>query len=432
MFILYNLFFILAAPVWVPWMLWRTSRRKEKPNWAQRLGRYPMKPRLDRRRIWFHAVSVGEVLAALPILRELRRRLPGFEIVLSVTTSSGHQTAREQADGLFDHLVYFPIDTTRYQFFAMASVRPAAVAIMETELWPNFLWAAKAFDARTLIVNGRISDRSFPRYRALSFLFRGVLGMVDRRLMQTSVDAERIRAIGGGEAEVFGNVKFDQALEGVGADAGALRCELGIPADAPVVVIGSTRGDDEERLVLDAIREVGPERAWYVHAPRHLERADALTEMAESVCGRDRVARRSKGQTGRYLILDTYGELAKVYGIADVVVIGGGFANHGGQNLVQALAHGKPVIHGPHMHNFREVAEMAAKAGATEVAASASELAAAVTRLLAEPERRAQMGEAAAALVRSGAGAARRYAEAIAAEAEAMIEEEERTKVRRR
>lgn len=431
MFILYNLFFLLAAPIWVPWMLWRTSRRKEKPNWAQRVGRYPMKARLDRRRIWFHAVSVGEVVAALPILRELRRRLPDFEIVLSVTTSSGHQTAREQAEGLFDHLVYFPIDTTRYQFFAMASVRPAAVAIMETELWPNFLWAAKAFDARTLIVNGRISDRSFPRYRALSFLFRGVLGMVDRRLMQTQIDAERIRAIGGGEAEVFGNVKFDQALEGVDVDPAALRSELGIPPDEPVVVIGSTRGEEEERLVLDAVREIGPERAWFVHAPRHLERADALAELAASVCGRDAVARRSRGESGRYLILDTYGELAKVYAVADVVVIGGGFANLGGQNLVQALAHGKPVVHGPHMHNFREVAEMAARAGATEIAATASELAAAVTRLLDDPARRAKMGEAAAELVKSGAGAAKRYAEAIAAEAEAMIEEEERMKARR-
>lgn len=412
MFLLYNLLLTLLAPVWATWMWIRASRRAEKPNWKERFGDLPILPKKGARRVWFHAVSVGEVVAAMPILRGLRARDPGAEIVLSVTTSSGHQTAREKAQGLFDHLVYFPIDVARFQLAGMLRVKPRVVAIMETELWMNFLWAAKTVGARTMVVNGRISDRSFRRSRRLAFFYRPLLRMVDRVLAQGETDADRFRALGAQGVEVFGNCKFDQALEGLDADPAAWRQELGLEVGLPVVVVGSTRGADEEALVIEAVGQVGLDAIQVVHAPRHLER---VPELAPAVAARfGSVARRSKGERGGYLILDTYGELAAAYSTADVAVVGGGFGPYGGQNLIQPLALGKPVVHGPHMHNFRDAAEAAAVAGATLVAGDAPELAAHLRALAGDPVRRAAMGEAAKRMVEASRGASERYAQAIA------------------
>jgi 3-deoxy-D-manno-octulosonic-acid transferase len=411
-FILYNFLLTILAPLWVPWMLVRAKSRKEAPNWAERQGNYNLSRRPDNKRIWLHAVSVGEVVAAMPILRELRNTVPDYEIVLSVTTSSGHRTAREQTAGLYDHLVYFPIDIARFQLSAMQRVQPAVVAIMETELWMNFLWAAKVFEARTLLINGRISDRSFPRSKSLKFFYKALLKNMDRCLMQTEKDAERIKILGAKSAEVFGNCKFDQAVEGLDADPVAWRTDLGLDPTKPVVVIGSTRGDDEEDLVLEAIKAVGLDKCSVIHAPRHLERVPEISQKVRAELGD--CGLRSRGEHSRYMLLDTYGELAKVYSVADVVVIGGGFSNQGGQNLLQPLAHGKPVLHGPHMQNFREVAEAARDAGASLECATPTELADAITRLLGDPSERARMGAAASTLVNSNLGASRRYAEAIA------------------
>lgn len=408
MFLLYNLVLTLTSLIWAPWMFWRASRRQEKPVWKERCGDYAFRLDRERTRIWVHAVSVGEVVAVMPVLRALRVKDPSAQIVLTVTTSSGHQTAREKASGLYDHLAYFPIDVARFQLAAMARVRPDVVAIMETELWLNFLWAAKAVGARTMLVNGRLSDRSFPRARAFRWFYRPLLRMVDRVLAQTDRDRDRFMALGAVDAETFGNCKFDEALEVAGTGADAWRETLGLGPDLPVVVVGSTRGEDEERLVIEALAGLAGSRCRVVHAPRHLERAEALAAAAGGV-------RRSLGQTGDYLILDTYGELGQVYGVADLVVIGGGFANHGGQNLLQPLAHGKPVLHGPHMQNFADVTRAAADAGATRTCASAAELRTAVLDLLDDPQTRLRMGDAARTFVAAHAGASERYAAAILA-----------------
>lgn len=411
MFLLYNILLTLLSPIWVPWMWFRARARKEPPHWAERIGDYDLPPAQGRPRVWFHAVSVGEVVAATTILEQLRAVLPTHEIVLSVTTSSGHRTAEEKGAGLFDHLVYFPIDVARFQLAAMQRVRPEVVAIMETELWMNFLWAAKVFDARTLLINGRISDRSFRRSRRVGFFYRALLAKMDRCLMQSEEDARRIRELGATNPEVFGNCKFDQALKGLDADPAHWRTELGLDPTRPVIVVGSIRAE-EFSFLAEAIEAVGHGPQWVI-APRHLEKADDLAQTLGDTC-----ARRSKGDKGSdRLILDSYGELDLVYAVADVAIVGGGFANLGGQNLLQPLAHGKPVLHGPSMQNFRDVAAMAERAGATRVCATPGELAGAVKQLLTDPATRAKMGAAAAELVRANAGASRRYAEAIAAEA---------------
>jgi 3-deoxy-D-manno-octulosonic-acid transferase len=411
--LLYNALLTLLMPIWLPWTWFRARRRKEQPNWDERFGNFAIQPS-SKRRIWFHTVSVGEFVAAKPILKELRVALPEHEIVVTVTTSSGHQTARESEAGLFDRLFYFPLDSARFQLAAMQRVQPEVVAVMETELWMNFLWAAKVFSARTVLVNGRISDGSFPRARRIGFYYRRLLADLDRALMQTEEDAARIESLGAKSAEILGNCKFDQANEAA-ADPMEWRAKLGITGDKPVVVVGSTRGELEEAMVIEAIRLAGLDRATVIHAPRHLERAPALAEAAKSAFGS--VALRSLGEAGPYIVLDTYGELGSIYSLADIAIIGGGFANLGGQNLFQPLAQGKPVLHGPHMQNFRDVAQAADSVGAARICSTADELAAALTDLLDHPDLRESMGSAARQLVEQNLGASRRYAAAIAEEA---------------
>ena len=406
----YNVLLILLCLLWVPWMIWRAARRKEKPNWRQRTGDLPLEsPKKGVRRAWIHAVSVGEVLAARPILKEIRKLDPELEIVLSTTTSSGQAAARDNAEGLFDHLVYFPIDVPRFVIAAMIRVRPRVVAIMETELWMNFLWAAKQFRATTILVNARVSNRSFPRSMRIRPYYRVLFSNLDRAMAQTKTDAARLKALGFAEPEVVGNCKFDGAFDDTGHEKD-WRAELGIPADAKVVVVGSTRSEREEQLVLGALKAADLD-LWIVHAPRHIESAPRLGALYKTRFGE--VAFRSKGETGKCLVLDTYGELAGVYSIADVVVLGGSFDDLGGQNILQPLAHGKPVIHGPHMQNFQEAAAAAAEARAAITARNEQELTDWLKRLFQSEAVRAIMGSAATALIQENLGASRTYAEAI-------------------
>lgn len=406
---IYNLLITILAPIWVPWMLIRVWRRKEPVKWQERYGNYEIPTTKSDDRIWIHAVSVGEVVAAQPILVELRKALPDVEIVLSVTTSSGHQTAREQLEGLFDHLVYFPMDVARFCLAALSRVRPRVVGIMETELWFNFLWTCDAMGVTTSLINGRISDSSFRRKRTFGFMYRPIVKLLDHALMQTKNDAERFKALGGPEPEVTGNAKFDQARQEAAGDRDKWRQEIGAGKDDFVIVVGSTRDEHEERLAAGAIMDAFPDlqNVRVVHAPRHLERADAVAALYPAV------GRRSKGEKSPVLLLDTYGELAPIYAAADVAVVGGGFSDLGGQNLIQPLAHGAPVIHGPHMSNFRAAATEAMSCGASRSVESQSELTEALKELRDNEKMRRHMGSAARQMVDHHSGAAKRIADRL-------------------
>lgn len=406
MLVIYNLLLTLLSPVWGPWMLLRARQRGAGPDWKERTGDYDFRWTKGTRRVWLHAVSVGEVVAALPILRELRERMPDHEIVLSVTTTSGQETAVSKAEGLYDRLVYFPIDILRFAMAALTRVRPEVVVIMETELWPNFLWAARQLEARVVIANARLSDRAWPRARRLRFFYRWMLGHVDRVLAQSEGDAERFRALGAGAVEVVGNVKFDEAA-GLVTDRAGWRARLGIADEAFVVMVGSLRAE-EFALVLPSL--TGLRDVTVVVAPRHLEKTDELLALLPDA------GRRSMGGTGAsgLLVLDTYGELGEAYAAADVAVIGGGFADLGGQNPLQALAHGVPVVFGPHMRNFRDIAALAVSSGAA-LACDAATLLPLVDELRGDRERLKGMGEAAQRLVTEHSGAAARVGTVVAA-----------------
>lgn len=399
-------------------MLWRTSKRKEKPDWDQRTGSYskfvPGKPKGEKR-IWFHAVSVGEVVAALPILREIRRLSPKTKILLSVTTTSGHQTASEKAAGLYDWLVYFPLDLARFQLYAMARVRPNVVAIMETEFWMNFLYNANSFEAKTLLINGRVSDRSFKNSVPIRWFYKSLMRYFDRCLVQSETDKSRIEAYDGKHVEVLGNCKFDQAVEAQTASRPEVLSDFSIDESEKVVVIGSTRSELEESLVIEALTQLKKAGLQFrvIHAPRHIERSDNIVKLAEAT-GVWKVGQRSLSTQGDYLVLDTYGELSKVYTIATIAIIGGGFDKLGGQNLIQPLGLGVPVIHGPNMFNFKDSSEQAVRAGASvSVEPTVAALKTAVEQMLNDEALRLSMSEKAKTLVAENTGASTRYAQAI-------------------
>lgn len=411
MIVLYNVLLVLLSPLWVPWMYLRAKRRKDAVNWGERAGSYSIEPPKGRNRIWVHAVSVGECIAAEPVLKELRDLAPELEIVLSVTTSSGHVTARTRLEGLHDHLVYFPIDVPRFVMNGLIRVQPKVIVIMETEIWPNFLWMARSLEFQTAIINGRVSDRSYGRIKYVKPFYKGALKSLDYAFMQSETDAQRIASLGASRVETLGNTKFDQVGDHHPEDQLKAKKEFGVSEDAFCVVVGSTRGEIEESFVLEALKQVEQEGVQVAWAPRHLERADSIESRLIQEFGS--CARRSRGESGRILLLDTYGELDRLYGCADIAIVGGGFDRLGGQNLIQPLAWGAPVLHGRHMHNFRDAAEMASRAGATIVCESPEHLAQAVNELRGDHERRSQMGNAARELVEAQRGASARYAQRI-------------------
>lgn len=417
MFLVYNLILTLLSPIWVPWMIWRSRKRKEAPNWQERQGNFQQIPKKQKneKRVWIHAVSLGEMIATKPLLISLREKAPHLKIILSTTTSSGHEQARNHLKGLYDHLVYFPIDLPRFQLRAIQIVRPDATIIMETELWFNFLWAAKVFDAKTLIVNGRHSDRAFKNSKKVRWFYHSLFKNLDQCLVQSELDAERFAALGAKNVQVFGNMKFDEAA-GSSKTQKDWKHELQILHDEKVIVIGSTRSELEEEMVQKALIPLVSkhENLRVIHAPRHLETSDRIQASWNQKADPNLAAgKRSLGDSSRYLLLDTFGELGSVYEIADLVIIGGGFDRLGGQNLIQPLALGKPVLHGPHMFNFREVAEQSTKVGASRVCSDAVELQTEIETILFNEEVRKEMSTKAKALIKKNLGATDRYTEAI-------------------
>lgn len=407
MFLVYNIVLTLLAPIWGPWMWLRARRRQPMPNWKQRFGQYDL-PRHENR-IWFHAVSVGEVVAAKPILQAIRRKLPEYDLVLSVTTSSGFETAQPLAGDVVNHVIYFPIDVARFQLGAIQTVRPKVAVLMETELWFNFLWAANVFDVPVVLVNGRISERSFRGMNRVAPLYKQMAKWLKAALMQAAPDAERITTFGAKDVRVLGNCKFDQAVESGGKSVAEWQAELGLLPEKPLVIFGSIRHEEFDECLAEA-KKLTPDYQ-VVFAPRHIDRkAEIEGAYAKHFSGP--IRRRSAGEKlgeEQILILDSYGELSALYAVASLAVVGGGFADLGGQNIIQPLAHGVPVIHGPNMRNFRDVA--ASAKGTTQVVSS--EIATTARQLLADPARLRAIGEEARAFVAENTGASERYAEAI-------------------
>jgi 3-deoxy-D-manno-octulosonic-acid transferase len=390
---------------------------------ARFLGRPPRLPAGSAGSIWIHAVSVGEVLAARALLPALRERYPHLHLVLSTTTRTGQHVARTQVQPV-DAVFYFPFDLPWSVARTLDTLAPRLFLMVETEIWPNLLRACRARGIRTALVNGRISTRAFPRYRAIGRVMRRVLAHVDRFCMQSDESARRIVALGADPARVAvtGSLKFDAAGAAAAADLdgadGVLRY-FRLPPERPVIVAASTlRGEDAQ--VLDAFeraRAAHP-RTLLVIAPRHPERFDEVVALA--VARGHRVARRTAlpidaEPRADVVVLDTIGELARLFRIATVVFVGGSLVDAGGHNVLEPAVFAKPILFGPHMHNFAEIAAAFTAADAAVQVASAGELAEAVEALLGDPDRRARLGAAARGLIDVHRGARDRTLAALAA-----------------
>jgi len=374
---------------------------------GQRLGRFgeglPREPRC-----WIHAVSVGEAATAVPLVEAITRRWPQLGIVMTTVTPTGARIVADRLAGRAVHR-YFPIDLPGPVRRALDAVNPRFFLCMETELWPNLLRGLAARGVPSMIANGRISDRSFRRYRLVRFFTARMLAHVRVLAMQSEEDARRIIALGARPERVVvtGNIKNDLIPPEGGGEALWQRL-LGLDDGEPVWVAGSThRG--EEVIVLDVylrLRARVPTLAL-VLAPRHPERVAEVERLVRER-GLQPVRRSGlpKSQArGAVIIVDTVGELAQIYRVASVVFVGGSLAPTGGHNMLEPALLRKPVLFGPHTTNFRESAELLLEAGGALLVRDGAELDAHMGALLVDAERRRLMGEAAFKAVAGRRGA---------------------------
>jgi 3-deoxy-D-manno-octulosonic-acid transferase len=378
--------------------------RRYLPTLKDRLG-FLQIPRL-RRTVWIHAVSVGEVRSVQRLVEKLRPCYPGQPIVLSTATPAGQGLARDTA-GLADHVFYFPLDLPGSIRRTLDHVDPELVLIAETEIWPNFLRECRRRKIRVLMINGRISDRSLPRYRIVKPWLKRVLKDYTLLGMQSEIDRERIESIGADSAKVtvLGNLKYD-AINA----ARPLEPELTrvLKQCQPLWIAASTTHGEEEQ-VLAAFAELRTRfpRLTLLLAPRHPERFKEVAQLVESLGLR--LARRTEMpglEINRpVLLLDSIGELASTFEFASVVFMGGTLVPRGGHNILEPAIFSKPIVFGPHMENFREIGDLFIEERAAIQVRNGEELAKAVANLLSDSDAAAELGENARRVVERNAGA---------------------------
>ncbi len=419
MYVAYSIALAIALVLAAPWFLWKGRRTgKYVSTFRERMGRLPAS--LDpagRPSIWIHAVSVGEVLAARPLLRPLGEAFPALALLVSTTTITGNAVAHKslgQAAGIF----FAPFDLPRPVGRALAAARPRLLVLIETEIWPNLIHEARRRGVRVAMANGRLSEASFRGYRRVGRLVKKVLSEIDVFLMQSEDDARRILALGAPPERVrtLGNLKFD-AVD-VGPPSPEIARLFDAPPDRPLWVAGSTM-PGEEQMILAALRSVRARGCdvGLILAPRHPERfaeVPALVEAAGFACVRRSRLEPGGWADGAVVVLDTMGELNQVYSLASVVFVGGSLVATGGHNVLEPAAAGKAVVVGPHMHNFSEIARQFKAEGAMVEVGSAGELAAAVESLLTDVEHRDEIGARARRLVDRNRGAVARTTQALA------------------
>ncbi len=440
MYALYSLLTAAGVLLLSPYFLLRgLIQGKYLSNIPERLGwRFPPELRDEKppgsaeKSIWIHAVSVGEVLAVLPLAQELKKRFPLRRLVVSTTTVTGQKIARERmpfANAVF----YFPLDWRGPVKRALDAARAGVVIVVETEIWPNFLRECRRARVPVIFVNGRLSERSFRGYgRALAYsagalagFLKKVLGDATLFLMQSKEDAARLIALGapGERVLVTGNLKYDIAEPGESPLSAWLEAELARSNRRPVVVAGSVLAN-EEVSVLRAFADVEREfpRALLILAPRKPEQFDNAAAIVAG-SGRKLLRRRDLILNGagsaalsepiRVFLLDSLGELAGLYRLADAVFVGGSLVPGGGHNILEPAAFSKVPIYGPSMENFREMSGKFIAAGAAIQVRSSEDLGAAWGGLLREPERTVRMGACARELVDRNRGATQRVLEQI-------------------
>jgi 3-deoxy-D-manno-octulosonic-acid transferase len=450
---LYSLVLALAMLLSLPYWLYQILRHgKYRTGLAQRLGRVPQhlfatasfpeesqrhrsaavpaavagacpelvegasRPRTRPDRvIWIHAVSVGEVLAVSGLVDQMRRTLPQHRILVSTTTGTGQALACKRFGEA--NVFYFPMDFAFAIRPYLRALQPELVVLAETEFWPNFLRLAHASGARIAVVNARISDRSLPNYRRFRRALKRILVHVDLFLAQSPADSARLQSIGAEaqRVQVTGNLKFDISLPPSPPIVDSLRQSLAAEGAGPVLVCGSTV-EGEEPLLLKAFENlrVAHPRAVMILAPRHTERFDQAAILLQQLGIPS--FRRSQWQgealAGRVLLVDSIGELATLYALADVAFVGGSLVPRGGHNIIEPAQHGVAVVTGNHTENFRDMVALFQSRDAVRIVGMA-ELPLTLMHLLANDAERRALGRRAEETIRSQTGATLRTLEAL-------------------
>jgi 3-deoxy-D-manno-octulosonic-acid transferase len=445
MYLLYSAALLLAILIAAPYFLYQAlAHKKYLGSLASRLGFGPLELPAREKRLLIHCVSVGEFLAAEPLIERLRTLLPDYRLVISTTTATGQSLARERASHFAD-ICYFPIDFGFAVDRLLDRIEPSAVVILETELWPNFLRASAARAIPVIIANGRISDSSFRRYRLVRSLLRPVLANVTAFLMQSARDAERICSLGAPaeRVSVSGNIKYDLGTAGQAARldsvAAELESQLELSSRSPLLVAGSTV-PGEETLLLSAFRrlinEPGLAGTRLLLAPRRPERFDQVADLLaasglpfirRSRSGSDNG---SKKEEAKVILLDSLGELAAVYRYADLVFVGGSLVPYGGHNILEPALYGRAIITGPYTNNFHKIMQDFIGARAViQMSAGYSEqgLGEEMLRLMKDGPLRSELGRRAREVMEANRGALEQQAEMIVS----LVEREKTTKTQR-
>ncbi len=424
---LYNfcfwIFFLLTSPYYF-WRLWR--RGDWKKNFRQRFGQYDTKFKqaiTNRHVIWLHAVSVGETNVCVHLLNVLMPQLPNVKMVVSTTTTTGMAELVKRLPPSVSK-IYYPIDRHRFVSRALTLIRPDAMILTESEIWPNFIWRARSLRTPLFLVNARLSDRSYPRYKRFGFLFRELFGSFTAVGAQNERDAGRLRELGchPDAVTVVGNLKFDAALAGgrKSLDVNPLLAQLGVGPEVPVLVAGSTH-DGEEKILAEMflrLRRKFP-NLFLVLVPRHFERAREVERELRAAGVRFflrseiRPTTKLAADSLHCLLVNTTGELVSFYARATVVFVGKSLTAKGGQNPIEPAALGKPTVFGPNMQNFSDVVRILAAGKGVAQVADAAELERTLAELLANPARREELGRNAARVVNENTGAIARTVDMI-------------------
>lgn len=427
MYFFYSLLLGLGFLILLPRFVFDGFKKgKYAAGFRERLGLLSPIPDQAGPVIWVHCVSVGETQAARPLVQGLRNRYPNHSIAVSTITVTGQKLAREIFTQEVEKVFYFPFDWRWIVRRTIKAIKPAAVVIMETELWPGFLRECEVQQIPVAIVNGRISERSFRRYRLIRGFMKRVLNSVSLALMQTEKDAARLGALGMSDDKIFvaGNIKFDAGNTSAGGQlAASLKERFQLSSDRPLVLAASTHAP-EERMVLQAFSQLTEvtNRPRLMVAPRHPERFNEVAAMIKASgfkWTRRSETAKSDDEHADVILLDSIGELQSIYSLASIVFVGGSIAKTGGHNIVEPAGVGACVITGAYTYNFQAIVETFVNAGAVIQLPrlldhqAAAELARVISELLANPAQQEKYGRFAAALVEQNRGTTERTLELL-------------------
>jgi 3-deoxy-D-manno-octulosonic-acid transferase len=423
MYLAYSLLLSLGLLVLIPHFLFQALvHGKYLEGLRQRLGSLP--PVGKRPVIWLHCVSVGETQAARPLVERLKHAFPHHALVVSTITRTGQTLARDVFGAHAESVFYFPFDWRWSARRALKTINPDAVLIMETELWPNFLRECEAREIPVALVNGRISRQSFKRYSFIKFFLRRMLKSLSVAVMQSEVDAGRLRDLGMrvDRLHTAGNLKFDAKNISVPTrETYEIQKRFGLRDDVPLILAASTHAP-EEKIILESFKQID-KPARLMLAPRHPERFQEVASLIRESglsWARRTDAPAAADENARVILLDTIGELPAIYSLATVVFVGGSIVDRGGHNVLEPAAAGVPVVTGAHTHNFHAIVDLLNEANAivqlppVEGSDAARELTHAFTELLAGPQRRNELATRAKELIATNQGAAERTIKLIA------------------